>query len=166
MWIESEPADWLMMRYFLCFEPGDPNPEDRHVRAYLRERGLEPKRAWSGERQGIACDVLQFGQCYLGGHLRAIYALRWQGIVTEAVSEMLEGVAEPGAIAPHARADVAWSLAGRVLARAAADPGQADPSRIAIDPAFLREELQKVIAGTDGSSAQPADETKPVKERA
>ncbi len=33
MWIDSEPADWLMMRYFLCFEPGDPNPEDRHVRA-------------------------------------------------------------------------------------------------------------------------------------
>src|SRR4051794_29294789 len=116
MWIESEPADMLMTRYFLCFEPGDPNPEDGYVRAYLRDHRLAPKRTWRDERLGTACEVLQFGQCYLGFHLGVVQAMRVRGIVAEAVGNWLreiEGTAPAvrGLDAGQQR-ELAWALAG------------------------------------------------------
>ncbi len=138
-----------MMRYFLCFEPGDPNPEDQHVRAYLRDHGLDPKRAWTGERGGVACEVLQYGGCYLGSHLRAIHRLRHRGIVAEAVGAWLRETNDPalatGGLDGAQMQDVAWVLAGVVLKRDAVRPGGDDPTHILLDVDVLRGELPEAV---------------------
>ncbi len=96
--------------------------------------------------------MLLFGQCYLGGHLRALHNLRHHGLIAEAVSLMMERPPALHAAPPDVVASVSWTLAGRVLERAAAHPDPDDPARIAIDPDFLREELQRVLAAVESAA--------------
>jgi hypothetical protein len=149
MWIEQEPGDMLMMRYMLCFEPGDPNPEDRQVRAYLRGHKLEPKRIWDGERSGVKCQVLQFGQCYLGAHLGVLHGMRYRGIVAEATGAWLRDIApsEPllEGLDGAAMQDLAWTLAGVALEKDAARADEQNPMRTLLDVDILRAELPAAV---------------------
>lgn len=145
MWIDAEPGTFPMTRYLLCFERGDPDPEDRWVRAYLREHRLEPKWEAPEERDGVHCTVLQFGQCYLGRHLDAIHALRTRGVVAGAVAVAVRGTPELAALAGEADdgrlAGLAWTVAATVLERDAAMSADGDPTRILVDAGVLREAL-------------------------
>lgn len=149
MWIDFEPGLAMMVRVLLCFEYGDPDPEDSRVREYLTANNLEPKRVWVEERNGVECEVIQFGQCYLGGHLQAIHLLRRQGIMAEAVSrslkgqddllEMVRGVPEAALL------ELSWELARVVLEKGAAVPAPDNPLDVYVEPQFLREELQRLL---------------------
>jgi len=89
MWMEFTPKDWLMMRVGLIFCEGDPDPEDPWVRSYLDEQQLVPRHQGTEERNGIACDVLYFGQCYLGQHLHALQKLNQKGLERSLILEKL-----------------------------------------------------------------------------
>jgi hypothetical protein len=89
MWMEFTPKDWLMMRVGLIFCEGDPDPEDPWVRSYLDEQQLLPRHQGKEERNGIACEVLYFGQCYLGQHLHALQKLNYKGLERSLVLEKL-----------------------------------------------------------------------------
>lgn len=149
MWIDSEPGELLMTRYLFCFEPGNPDPEDRRVRAYLRANGLFAKRIMTETREGVSCEVQYFGQCYLGGHLGKLNEMRHQGIIAGAVANHLQ--AEPGPAAlltgmtPARLADIVWDAAGGVLARQAAGPAEHDPTMVVLDRDVLHDELQKAL---------------------
>jgi hypothetical protein len=89
MWMEFTPKDWLMMRIGLIFRGGDPDPEDAWVRSYLQEHALEPRHQIQEERQGIACEALYFGQCYLGHHLQNLQQLYQKGLERSLLHEKL-----------------------------------------------------------------------------
>ena len=161
MWIDAEPGTFPMMRYLLCFEAGDPAPEDRRVRAYLDQHGLRPKRTWQETPQGIPCQVLQFGQCYLGPHLQTILAMHGRGIVAEAVGRALRDtpslVGLLDSIPAGELPEIRWTLAGAVLDREAARPAADDPTSIAIDIDVLGDELQALRDARSGPAApEPA----------
>ena len=89
MWMEFTPKDWLMMRVGLIFCEGDPDPEDPWVRSYLNAQQLVPRHQGKEERNGIVCDVLYFGQCYLGQHLRALQKLHQTGLERSLILDKL-----------------------------------------------------------------------------
>jgi hypothetical protein len=89
MWIEFIPKDWLMMRVGLIFREGVPDPEDSWVRSYLDEQQLVPRHRVKEERDGIPCEALYFGQCYLGRHLQALQALYQKGLERSLLIERL-----------------------------------------------------------------------------
>jgi hypothetical protein len=89
MWMEFIPRDWLMMRVGLIFREGDPDPEDSWVRSYLDKQQLVPRHQVKEERNGIACEVLYFGQCYLGQHLHALQGLYQKGLERSLLLEKL-----------------------------------------------------------------------------
>jgi len=89
MFIELTPKDWFMMRVGLIFQEGDPDPEDAWVRAYLDEQQLVPRRQVQEEREGVPCEVLYFGQCYLGRHLQALQHLYQRGVERSLLVEKL-----------------------------------------------------------------------------
>ena len=72
MWVERVPADWFMSKYLFGFSQRTPAPEDGPIRAYFAEHGLEPRWRRLEEYDGEPFEVLCFGECYLGPHLRAI----------------------------------------------------------------------------------------------
>jgi hypothetical protein len=92
MWMEFTPKDWFMMRIGLIFRVGDPDPEDAWVRAYLQEHALEPRHQLREERQGIACEALYFGQCYLGSHLHSLQQLYQKGLERSLLLEKLRAL--------------------------------------------------------------------------
>jgi hypothetical protein len=89
MWMEFTPKDWLMMRVGLIFCAGDPDPEDPWVRSYLDAQQLVPRHRAQEERHGIPCEVLYFGQCYLGRHLHALQNLYQKGLERSIILERL-----------------------------------------------------------------------------
>jgi hypothetical protein len=89
MWMEFTPKDWLMMRVGLIFREGAPDPEDSWVRSYLDEQQLVPRHQVKEERDGIPCEALYFGQCYLGRHLPALQALYQKGLERSLLIERL-----------------------------------------------------------------------------
>jgi hypothetical protein len=89
VWMEFTPKDWFMMRIGLIFCEGDPDPEDAWVRSYLQEHALEPRRQVREERQGVACEALYFGQCYLGRHLQHLQHLYQKGLERSLLLEKL-----------------------------------------------------------------------------
>jgi hypothetical protein len=89
MWMEFIPKDWLMMRVGLIFREGDPDPEDPWVRSYLDAQQLVARHQGKEERNGIACEVLYFGQCYLGQHLHALQKLYQKGLERSLILEKL-----------------------------------------------------------------------------
>jgi hypothetical protein len=105
MIIETEPADLLMVRFKFYFDQQHPDPEDSWVLAYLDECGLEPRRQFEKEHEGVLYKVMHFGQCYLGRHVPHISNLYKRGIehsvLAHHILEVLQNPAEP---AVHAAA--------------------------------------------------------------
>jgi hypothetical protein len=96
MWMEFTPREWFMVRVGLIFRDGDPDPEDPWVRGYLQEHQLEPRYRGKEERHGISCDVLYFGQCYLGRHLQSLERLYQRGLERSLLVEKLRELRRPG----------------------------------------------------------------------
>lgn len=150
MWIESEPADLLMMRYFLCFPKGEPDPEDRHVRQLLADAKLAPKRRSLETRHGIDCEVLQYGQCYLGRALGVIAAMRDQGVVAGSLAQALR---EDEAWMPLAAGrplpalnDAAWLAAGAALEERVVAQNPEQPGSFLVDADALKNALERAFA--------------------
>lgn len=95
MLMEFTPKDWFMMRVGLIFREGDPDPEDPWVRSYLDEQQLVPRHQVKEERNGIPCEVLYFGQCYLGQHLHALQNLYQKGLERSLLVEKLRESRRP-----------------------------------------------------------------------
>lgn len=78
MWVEAVPAGWMMNKYLFGFSERTAAPEDAPVRAYLAEHKLEPRSRHQEEYEGESFEVLCYGECYLGPHLRQIADLAKQ----------------------------------------------------------------------------------------
>jgi hypothetical protein len=157
MWMEFTPKDWFMVRVGLIFRDGDPDPEDAWVRAYLQEHQLEPRYQVKEERNGIPCEALYFGQCYLGRHLHAIQDLYQKGLERSFLMEKLRELRRRPDIPPTAWPptldDAGFERALPALAAAlheqvsfAAD-AEGTPT-VALDPALVARELSRLTTGS------------------
>jgi hypothetical protein len=87
MFIKVEPAGFFMYTVQMAFDQEQPDSEDAEVRGYLAEHELEPRYEWEAEMEGRNCQWLQFGGCYLGGHLQGIGQIQRQAVETELLVE-------------------------------------------------------------------------------
>lgn len=90
MFIKVEPAGFFMYTVQLIFDPASPDSEDQEVRDYLTDHELEPRYQYQIEEGGRACDVLQFGGCYLGKHLQAVGQIQRHAVEVELITAEVE----------------------------------------------------------------------------
>ena len=90
MFIKVEPAGFFMYTVQLIFDPELPDSEDQEVRDYLTDHELEPRYEYQTEVEGRACDVLQFGGCYLGKHLQSVGQIQRHAVEVELLTAQVE----------------------------------------------------------------------------
>ncbi len=83
MFIKVEPAEFFMYRVQLIFDLAHPDSEDPAVRGYLAQHELEARYSSTGDVEGRHCEVMQFGGCYLEGHLEPIARLQRRAVEAE-----------------------------------------------------------------------------------
>ena len=83
MFINVEPADFLMFRVIMTFDLENPDSEDQQVRDYLTDHDLEPRYTNQGEFEERQCEFMQFGGCYLGNHLQNISQIQRVAVEVE-----------------------------------------------------------------------------------
>ena len=71
-----------MYAVFLYFHQERPDPEDAPVKAYLEANELVPKLQGTDKKEDGEFDVMYFGGCYLGKHLKTIEDMQ-RGVVEE-----------------------------------------------------------------------------------
>ena len=128
MIVETEPADMFMLRYKFYFNQQRPDPEDPWVLAYLEESGLEPRRQFAEEHEGVPYQVMHFGQCYLARHLQHLAGLYKRGmqhsVLAQHILDVLQSPDDVTIQAAMARLeatvlpDLAATLAQQVYAQA------------------------------------------------
>ncbi|MSQ11666.1 MAG: hypothetical protein EXR48_03055 [Dehalococcoidia bacterium] len=72
MHVEFQYTGAAMARYSFYFSEERPHENDVQVLMYLAQNRLIPKRIYRALRNGEACRVMHYGQCYLGQHLDAV----------------------------------------------------------------------------------------------
>ncbi len=157
MWIALEPNGWMAYVNF-CFSRARPAAEDDLVRQYLGESQLKPRRVLQQEEDGEALEVWQYGECYIGPHMHRVGALRWQGMLSEVLAEVIK---ESGAMtvlveafAAEEKQALLWELAGSISPRNAAMIDKDDPSKVHFDQALVQSELERLLAAR--APEQPA----------
>ncbi len=90
MFIKVEPAGFFMYTVQLIFDPGRPDSEDQEVRDYLAAHELEPRYKFDMDHEGQACQVLQFGGCYLGRHLQTVGQIQRHAVEVELLTAEVE----------------------------------------------------------------------------
>jgi hypothetical protein len=155
MWMEFTPKDWLMMRVGLIFREGEPDPEDPWVRSYLQEQQLVPRHQVKEERNGIPCEVLYFGQCYLGQHLQPLQELYQKGLERSLLLEKLRelrrshseaALSWPVEMDDHAFETLLPSLAEALHARVSFGADSEGYLSVTLDPTLVAGELTRLRA--------------------
>lgn len=153
MWMEFTPKDWFMVRVGLIFREGEADPEDAWVRAYLQEHQLEPRYQVKEERNGIACEVLYFGQCYLGQHLHTIQTFYQKGIERSILLEKLRDLRRSAGTIPEQWPttlddprfeQVLPSLAAALHEQVKFDTDAEGYLTVALDPDLVRHEFSRL----------------------
>ena len=90
MRIRVEPKEFFMYTVYLVFKAEDPEPEDEAVKTYLAEHELEPKRQGKSTVEDQEFDVMIFGGCYLGKHLKVVEDMQRKAVEQEVLSAEIE----------------------------------------------------------------------------
>ena len=90
MIIRVEPKDFFMYAVYLIFSDEQADSEDDAVRNYLAEHKLVPKHQDKTIYEGLNCEALYFGGCYMGRHLGAIRDIQSKVVGRELISEHVE----------------------------------------------------------------------------
>lgn len=91
MFVQVEPADFFMYTVKLIFDVEKPDLEDQEVRDYLDERELEPRYLSTADLDGRQCQIMQFGGCYLGGHLDQLAQIQRRAVEVELLTAEIQG---------------------------------------------------------------------------
>ena len=97
MRIRVEPKEFFMYAVFLYFNQERPDPEDAPVKAYLEEHELAPKLQGTDKKEDGEFDVMYFGGCYLGKHLKTIEDIQRAAVEKEMLTlEIRRALQESG----------------------------------------------------------------------
>ena len=83
MRIKVEPKDFFMYSILLAFNNEVPDMEDEAAKKYLEDYELIPKAEGKDTVDGVEHDVMYFGGCYLGRHLRNLETMQRQAVERE-----------------------------------------------------------------------------------
>ena len=101
MRLRIEPKEFFMYSVFLAFSKSSPDGEDTPVKEYLAQWELEPKAQGTDVIGGEDFDVMYFGGCYLGRHLKTIEDMQRAAVeeemLTLEIKRALHETGEPGA---------------------------------------------------------------------
>ena len=99
MRIKVEPKEFFMYSVFLAFDGAKPDLEDEAVKAYLDQHELIAKAQGKQNWDGQEFDVMYFGGCYLGRHLKVVEDIQRgaieQEMLAEEISRAVEGATDP-----------------------------------------------------------------------
>jgi hypothetical protein len=166
MWMEFTPKDWFMVRVGLIFRDGDPDPEDPWVRGYLQEHQLEPRYRGKEERHGMPCDVLYFGQCYLGRHLQSLERLYQRGLERSLLVERLRELRRlgdeaqigwPVGVDEHAFEPLLPSLAEALHEHVRFGTDREGFLILTLDPSLVARELARLTAASSPNAPDRSD---------
>ena len=144
MFIKVEPAGFFMYTVQLIFDPASPDSEDQEVRDYLTDHELEPRYQYQIDHEGRACDVLQFGGCYLGRHLQSVgqiqrHAVEVELLLTAEVEAHLAALELPQLAEPETkRQETVAALVSELHQESAFQPDENGELAVALD----REEVR------------------------
>lgn len=164
MLMEFTPKDWFMMRVGLIFQKGDPDPEDAWVRSYLREQQLVPRLQTEEERDGVTCEVLYFGQCYLGSHLHPLQQLYQKGIERSLIMHKLQDARRlrgddalpwPVELDDNAFERVLPTLAAALHERVTFETDKDGYLALTLDPVLIVSVLERLL-GTSSGAVPPS----------
>lgn len=127
------------------------------MRSYLHAQQLVPRYQVKEERNGIPCEVLYFGQCYLGRHLQAAQALYRRGLERSLLVEKLRELQRPqggGSVFGLMELDdqafeaILPALAEALHERARFGTDNDGYLSLTLDPASVTSELMRLSAAT------------------
>ena len=99
MRIQVEPKEFFMYSVYPAFSQDGPDPEDEAIRTYLAEHELIPKWQREDRLEDQDFEVMYFGGCYLGPHLRVIEDMQRKAVeqqmLTEEIKRALTGTTDP-----------------------------------------------------------------------
>ena len=87
MRIRIEPREFFMYTVFLAFNNDEPDPEDQEIKAYLDQRRLLPKVQGTDTLEDKEVEVMVFGGCYLGGHLKVLGGMQQRAVRRQMLEE-------------------------------------------------------------------------------
>ena len=90
MRICMEPRELFMYTVYLAFSQERPEPEDEAVKGYMEEHELIPKGKGTKPLDGEEFEVLYFGGCYMGRHLRVIGDMQRKFVEGEMLTREIE----------------------------------------------------------------------------
>ena len=96
MIIRVEPRDWMMQSVFLYFDEATPDAEDETVRKYLSEHKLVPRRETTTRWEDRDWEVMYYGGCYMGRHLRVIGDMQRMAVKREMLQEKIPNLLNEG----------------------------------------------------------------------
>lgn len=89
-----------MYSVFLCFNVKHPESEDEAVKAYLDKHGLEPKMRGDDTVEGKEFEVMYFGGCYLGQHLKVVTEMQRTAVEQDMLAKEIEASLKAAADTP------------------------------------------------------------------
>ncbi len=90
VFIKVEPSGISMYSVHLIYDLEKPDGEDRRIKDYLAEHELEPKYQGEADYEGRPSEIMYFGGCYLGGHLKHIGEIQRRTVEEEIIAEEIE----------------------------------------------------------------------------
>ena len=92
MRMRVEPKEFFMYSVFLAFNQERPHSEDEAIKAYLADHELIPKGQGTDTLDGQEHEVMYFGGCYLGKHLRVIGDMQRKSVEQEMLTSKIESI--------------------------------------------------------------------------
>ena len=92
MRMRVEPKDFFMYTVFLAFKQEHPDREDEAVKAYLAEHELIAKGQGKNTLEDQEYDVMYFGGCYLGKHLKVIGDMQRDAVEQDMLATEIERI--------------------------------------------------------------------------
>ena len=146
MRVRVEPKDFLMHSVFVAFSQDHPDPEDADVKAYLAERDLIAKRLMRQNWDDQDFEVMYFGGCYLGGHLRVIGDMQRKAVEQEMIAaEIARTLSETTDPATRRAADDTPELQLKELIASMAQEFHQDSSFGKDEEGYLKVTLEPVL---------------------
>ena len=155
MLIRVEPKEFFMSTVYLIFNRGQAEPEDAEIKEYLAQRELEPKREFDTTYQEQACQVWQFGGCYLGNHLHQIADIQQGYLEAEMLALEIPRLLKQGADAallqtadalPDARLQELLGLLVREFHRESAfGTDEAGHVKVTLEPGVIQQRFRELL---------------------
>ncbi len=144
-----------MARVSLLFRREGRDPEDIWIRSELERYPVPPKRTLEWEREGEQFDVMQYGQCVIGG---LMYDIEKHQMLCDRIRELCGDELAEGIADAEEREVLVSEAAKEFHGAAKISWDERDVKSVAIDESPLRERVIELIESGVAVEGAPAGE--------